>query len=157
MAHPSFQQAASLTRRTFALGTAAFFGAAALLSPAQAGDPKSMKTSPSALPTRAISPAQCTVFGGYVADEADTFGAKLSATFLNSIARFVAADCATKDAKGEIHIITMTDQDAISMRSSLRRMGSIDVFGSTGVKHCANPPNGTCPAQTTSNSPRLGS
>jgi hypothetical protein len=182
MAPTSFSEAASLTRRGAAMGVAAFVSAAALLaggslakaedggkvmkpqvvnsqtSPQSSGGKFKLQSAPTALPNdRKISPAQCSVFGGYVADEADTFGTKLSATFINSIARFVSANCAAKDAKGEIHIITMTDQDAISMNTALRRTGRVDIFGISGVRHCANPPNGTCPAQTTSNLPRLGS
>jgi hypothetical protein len=120
------------------------------------------QTAPRPLPVNAppastVPHGQCTAFGSYVLDEDDAFPGKLSSTFLNTVSRFVAAKCATRDDKGEIQIITMNNQDAASFSTALRRMGKFDLIGVSGVKGCARPPGGICPSTTSSNPPpRVG-
>jgi hypothetical protein len=104
-----------------------------------------------------VSPAECSTFADYVSDEAEAFPGKLSATFMNSVLRFVKAKCTARDAQGEIQLITMNDQDGASLGTALRRMGGYDIRGISGVRGCHRPTNGTCPATTSSNSPKAGS
>ena len=110
-----------------------------------------LKSSPvKGSPTQTVERGQCLAFGKYVLDEDDAFPGKLSSTFLDSVGRFVAAKCTTRDAKGEIQLITMNDQDNASLRTSLRLMGKFDLIGVSGIKGCHRPPAGACPANTTS-------
>ena len=81
-------------------------------------------------------------------EEAREFSDKMSPTFLKSISRFTKAGCAATDAKGEIQIITETEQDDASLRTALRRMGTVDIIGLSGVKGCDRPPGGVCPTKT---------
>jgi hypothetical protein len=111
---------------------------------------QTLKPSPVNAPAQTVSATECAVFGSYVLDEADAFEGKLSSAFLDSVSRFVAAKCATKDAKGEIQIVTMTKQDAISIGTALRRMGKFDIIGISGVKACVRPANGVCSSSTSS-------
>lgn len=137
------------------------FALAAIASLA-AGDGANAQTTARATPVNApanqpVSPAQCAAFGKYVLDESDAFPGKLSGTFLDSISRFVGADCATRDAKGEIQIITMNNQDAASLRTARTLMGKFDILGLSGVKGCARPPNGVCPeTRSSATDPKLG-
>lgn len=111
---------------------------------------QTLKPSPVNAPAQTVSATECAVFGSYVADEADAFEGKLSSAFLDSVSRFVAAKCATKDAKGEIQIIIMNNQDGASFRTARGRMGKFDILGASGVKGCVRPANGVCSSSTTS-------
>jgi hypothetical protein len=112
---------------------------------------------PTAIAT-GVSPVDCAVFRRYILQEAKDFADQMSGTFLTSVSRFTKAGCAARDADGEIQIITETFQDAVSLRTARGRMDKIDVMGLSGVKGCARPPNGVCPAKTgTAASPRSGS
>jgi hypothetical protein len=149
----SLEPSTSFRRAGFALATIAglAFGDAAFAQTAPRPTPIN------APPSQPISAGQCAAFGKYVLDEDDAFPGKLSGTFLESISRFVSADCATRDAKGEIQIITMNNQDAASLRTSLMLMGKFDIIGATGVRGCHRPAGGTCPSTTSStNIPRTG-
>mgnify|MGYP001164764234 CR=1 FL=1 len=107
--------------------------------------------------SRGVSSGDCAAFRHYILDEAKAFADQMSGTFLTSASRFTKAGCKTSDAQGEIQIITETVQDGASLRTSLRRMGKVDIIGLSGVKGCHRPPNGVCPAQTGNiTSPRLG-
>lgn len=99
-------------------------------------------------PAKGVSAAECSAFRSFMLEEAREFSDKMSPTFLKSISRFTKAGCATTDAKGEIQIITETDQDGASLRTALRRMGAVDIIGLSGVKGCDRPPNGVCPTKT---------
>ena len=149
----SLEPSTSFRRAGFALATIAglAFGSAAHAQTAAKPTPVNAHPSPS------ISRAQCAAFGKYVLDEDNAFPGRLSGTFIESISRFVGADCATRDAKGEIQIITMNNQDAASLRTSLMLMGKFDIIGATGVKGCHRPAGGICPSSTSSNNvPRAG-
>src|SRR5256885_2254201 len=99
----------SLGRTTFRRAGFALTAIAglALASPAHAQPP--LKSSPvKGTPTQTVSPAQCAAFGSYVLDLSEKDGVNFTDTFLNGVSRFVAAKCATHDAKGEIQLITMS-------------------------------------------------
>lgn len=98
--------------------------------------------------TSAVSKGDCLAFGHYLAEEARDFSGKLSATFLRSVIRFAKAGCSASDDNGQIQIVTDTDQDLISFRTALRRMGKVDILSASGVAHCDRPANGICPTRT---------
>jgi hypothetical protein len=104
-------------------------------------------------PASTVPYAQCAAFGGYLVDELKAFPGQLSDTFRNSASRFIRAKCATHDADGEIQIVLMNDQDGASWRTARKRMGTFDIMGVSGVRGCTRPPNGVCPAATSSNGP----
>jgi hypothetical protein len=103
-------------RRT--LGAAAI-GVTALLSVANTAHAQQIRTdAPLAAqavtlrePAKGVSAAECSAFRSYILEEAREFSAKMSPTFLKSISRFTKAGCAATDAKGEIQIITETEQE----------------------------------------------
>src|SRR4029077_13615367 len=102
---------ASFRRAAFALAAVSGF---ALGGAAHAQPP--LKSSPvKGTPMQTVSPAECSTFADYVSDEAEAFPGKLSATFMNSVFRFVKAKCTARDAQGEIQLITMNDQDGASL------------------------------------------
>jgi hypothetical protein len=103
-----------------------------------------------------VSKSDCDVFASYVLDEARTFKDKLSKEFLNTTLRFLRSGCAAKDKDGEIQMVTMTTQDAASLRTALRLMGKIDVIGMSGVNGCARPANGVCPPREENAARRTG-
>jgi hypothetical protein len=94
-----------------------------------------------------VSDSDCKAFMSYVLDEARSYEALLSKTFLRRVVRFTEAGCRASDAQGEIELITETQQDAISFRTARGRMGRIDILSLSGVRHCHRPPNGACPAR----------
>jgi hypothetical protein len=107
--------------------------------------------------TQTVPRGQCAAFGSYVLDEDDAHPGKLSARFLDTVSRFVSAKCGATDKDGPIYIITMNDQDAASLETALRRMGTFDIIGASGVKGCARPATNVCPASTSANPlPRVG-
>jgi hypothetical protein len=128
---------------TAIVGAAALFAGTAHSQTAVATNPP-----PAPATSSSISGGDCAAFGKYILDEDKT--SKLSDTFFDSVGRFVTAKCQPSDKDGAIQIVTMTDQDAISLRTALRRMGKVDVLGLSGVAHCDRPENGACPAGSAS-------
>ncbi len=140
---------APVTNRFRSAALALALGTAAMgIAPASA-----QQITPVAAPpaTQTVSEGNCAAFFHYIADEARTFPDQLSREFLSSALRFKRANCAASDKDGPIYIITMTDQDAASLRTSLRRMGKFDIIGVSGVKGCHRPPGNACPVTTGSN------
>lgn len=122
---------------------------AAVLAPATAFGQTAVATNPASAPTTSsVSGGDCAAFGKYVLDEDAAF--KLSDTFFDSVGKFVTAKCQPFDKDGPTQIVTMTDQDAISLRTALRRMGKVDILGLSGVAHCDRPEKGVCPAGSAS-------
>ena len=148
--HPS----TSFRRAGFALATIAGL---------MAGGSAFAQTAPSPTPVNApasqgVPAAQCAAFGKYLLEEFKAFPSKLSGAFMESASRFVGSDCAIRDAKGEIFLITMNDQDGASLRTALKRMGTYDIRTASGVRGCHRPPTAACPATTSSNFlPKSGS
>jgi len=137
----------SLRGTGFALAAIASLAAGSVANAQTRSAP--VKLEPGAAQT--VSPAQCAAFGSYVLEDMDVLGERLSPTFLNSVSRFVAAKCATRDDRGEIQLIMMTPDDAASLRTARKRMGTFDILGVTGVKGCVRPQAGVCPANSSSN------
>lgn len=134
------------TRKTSTLFAA--FGAGALAL--GAAEPVSAQQALAVNAPRAasVSPGDCGAFANYLVDEAKGEPSIRGGKFLKTALRFVKAGCTTHDADGEIQIITETTEEATSLRTSLRRMGKVDILGLSGVKGCHRPPNDVCPAQT---------
>jgi hypothetical protein len=131
------------------------FGAGALAFAGPAGAQTVAANAPNgAAAASRVSEGDCAAFRHYVADEVKAYPGKFSSTFLKSIVRFAKASCSARDADGEIQIITETDEDSISLRTSLKRMGKVDIMGLSGVKGCHRPANGVCPVQTGAAEPR---
>ena len=142
----------SFRRAGFALATIAGLAAGDGAN-AQTG----LKATPANAPfTQTVSKGDCDAFGSYLLDEARQFKDAMSKTFLQTSVRFLRAGCAATDKDGEIQLITMTDQDAASLRTALRLMGKVDIIGLSGVKGCARPATGICPANTSANTPKVG-
>lgn len=131
------------------------FGAGALAFAGPAGAQTVAANAPNgAAAASRVAPGDCGAFAQYLVDEAKAEPSIRGGAFLKSALRFVKAGCKTHDADGEIQIVTETTEEAVSFRTSLRRMGKVDVLGESGVKHCHRPANGVCPAQTGSISSR---
>jgi hypothetical protein len=132
---------------TFRKGAIALSAAAAIAAssffPANAQTTMAVNT-----PTSNVSAGDCAAFLHYVVDEAKAFPGRLSKGFLAGVLRFNRAGCLPSDANGSIQIVTETDQDAISFRTALTRMGKVDVLGLSGVAHCDRPATGICPTRT---------
>lgn len=129
-----------LRKAAFALAAASFLAGPA----AQAQSPQPIAN----ITTPGVSAGECGAFTKYMVKEAQDFGTKLSATFLENSLRFMRAGCKPFDQNGEIQIITRNDQDGQSLSTALRQMGRFDIFGASGVKHCHRPQGGTCTITT---------
>lgn len=131
----------SFRKTAFALTTAAALAVFAAF-PAAA---QQVAANPPATQSQGVPTAECGAFGTYLLDEAKTYHATMSKTFLLSAGRFLKAGCAASDKDGPIQIITETNQDAASLLTARTLMGKFDILARSGVVHCDRPPNGICP------------
>jgi hypothetical protein len=139
----------TIMRSTSSFRTVAFGLTAAALALGTAAPAYSQTTLVSTPPAQTrVSEGDCLAFRRYVADEVRAFPGQLSAEFLRGAIRFTKAGCASSDKDGDIFIITMTDQDAASLRTALKRMGKFDIIGVSGVKGCHRPSGNICPVTT---------
>jgi hypothetical protein len=137
---------------------AALIAAALVTGVTPSASGQTLADNASRLPTAAatrVSPGECSTFASYIVDELKAFPELRGGALSSSAKRFIKAGCAARDADGEIQIVIETNQEAASLLTARRRMGTIDIIGASGVSGCVRPPNGVCPAKTgTTSSPR---